>query len=153
MHRYVFNKFKSDALKSIQLYSKEGKDYALILLHRSKFLIQYSLRSVRPKKLSLIIPTRNGAYDVVIPAEITMKSDDELVIRDYSNGLWFANLNKIKHSIRNKDIELFVEVEYLGSLLGASKALTVQPILDDDTNQYLYYYLPRDGAVVRWNFR
>lgn len=96
---------------------------------------------------------RNGDYDVLIPAEITMKSDDELMISDHSNGLWFANLNKIKHNIRNKDIELFVEVKYLGSLLGSPKALTVPPIIDDDTNQYLYYYLPRDGAVVRWNFR
>lgn len=153
MHRYIFNKFKSDSLKSIQLYEKNGIEYALILLHQSSFLIQYSMLSIRPKKLSLIIPTKNGAYDVLIPAEISMKGDDELVISDYSNGLWFANLKKIRHNIRNKDIELFVEVKYLGSLLGASTALTIPPVIDDEINQYLYYYLPRDGAVVRWNFR
>lgn len=153
MHRYVFKKFTNDSLKSIQLYAKDGIEYALILLHQSSFLIQYSMLSIRPKKLSLIIPSENGAYDVLIPAEIAIKGDDELVISDYSNCLWFANLKKIRHNIRNKDIELFVEVKYLGSLLGASKALTVPPVIDDETNQYLYYYLPRDGAVVRWNFR
>lgn len=152
-------------MKSIQLYVKDGtetnnviqrnantKTYALILLHRSRFLIQYSV-SVRPKKLGLVIPLQNGSYDVLIPEEITMKTNDELIIKDYSNSLWLANLNNIKHSIQYKDIELFVEVKYLGSLLGISTALNVPPIIDGDTNQYLYYYLPRDGAVVRWYFR
>lgn len=141
-------------MKSIQLYAKDGIEYALILLHRSKFLIQYSMFSVRPKKLTLIIASRNGgAYEVLMPAEITMKGDNELVISDYSNGLWIAQLDKIKHNIRNKDIELFVEVNYLGSLLGTAKALIVPPVIDDEINQYLYYYVPRDGAVLRWNFR
>lgn len=140
-------------MKSIQLYAKESIEYALILLHRSTFLIQYSMLSVRPKKLTLIIPSNGGAYDVLMPAEITMKGDNELVISDYSDGLWFAQLDKIKHNIRNKDIELFVEVSYLGSLLGTARALIVPPVIDDEINQYLYYYVPRDGAVVRWNFR
>lgn len=167
VHRYVFRNLKNGVLKSIQLYVKDGMDsynnaivkrslttttYALILLHQSKFLIQYSLLENRARKLSLIIPLSNGLHDVLIAAEITIKNNDELIIKDHSNGLWMAKLSKIKHSIKSKDVELFVEVQFLGSLLGAAKAIAI-PSTTDDIDQYLYYYLPRDGAVVRWNFR
>lgn len=170
IHRYVFNKLKSDSLKSIQLYTKEAsesidnaiiqmnpvvKACALILLHKSKYLIQYSLLNDRPRKLSLIIKTKNlhRPFDVLIPSEITLKNDNELLIKDYSNGLWIANLNQIQRSLREEEFDLFVEVIYLGTLLGTSTALTIPTVGDEDNNHYLYYYLPRDGAVVRWNFR
>lgn len=169
MHRHVFNELKSDSLKSIQLYSKETsetidnaiiqmnpmvKKCALILLHKSRYLIQYSLLDNQPNKLSLIIKTKKKhRYDILIPAEITLNNDNELLIKDYTNGLWAANLNRIQRSLREEEIDLFVEVKYLGTLLGTSKALTVPTVGDEDNNHYLYYYLPRDGAVVRWNFR
>lgn len=126
--------------------------YALILLHRSKFLILYSLKN-RSQKLRLMIQSKHRAYEGLIPAEIIIKNEKDLVVSDHSNGLWMANLNKIKPNQRSKDVELFVEVIYLGSLLGSSRAITIPPIFDVDTTQYLYYYIPRDGAVVRWNFR
>lgn len=124
----------------------------LILLHRSAFLIQYSLRQDRPRKLVLVISKKAKGYDVLIPAEITLKNDKELFISDHSNGLWLADLTKTK-SNPNKGEDSFVEVKYLGSLLGASTALTIPTMIDGDSSHYLYYYLPRDGAVVRWNFR
>lgn len=170
VHRYVFNELRSDILKSIQLYSRDSNEAidngliklnplakadAIILLHKSKYLIQYSMAENRPRKLSLIIMTKNmnRSYDVLVPAEITLKSDGELLIKDYTNGLWLADLKQIQRSLREDEIELFVVVKYLGPLLGASTALTIPTVGDEENQHYLYYYLPRDGAVVRWNFR
>lgn len=164
MHRFVFTKLQRDSLKSIQLYSQERNELksnavhpnpmattnALILLHRSTFLIQYSVQQDRPKKLILIIQTKDRGHDVLIPAEITMKNDNELMISDHLNGLWLADLSKL---IQNDNSDLSVEVKYIGSLLGPSKALVFPAGIEGDSNPYLYYYLPRDGAVVRWNLR
>lgn len=162
-------------MKSIHLYTRESpsdattivdntiiavnslaKTCALIVLHKSKYLIQYSLLENRPRKLSLIIKTnyRHRSYDQLVAAEITLKNDHELLIKDYTNSLWLANLNDMQRSLRDDDkIDLFVEVKYLGSLLGAAAALSIPMFGDQDNIHYLYYYLPRDGAVVRWNFR
>lgn len=165
----MFSKVKSDSFKAIQLYTKEESEidnnaiiqrnafsmtYALILLHQSNFLIQCSLVEKRPRKLTLIIPTKNWPHDVLIPAEITIKDNDELVVMDHSNGLWVANLKNVRRNmLQSSKIELFAEVKFMGSLLGSAKTLSIPPMIDGDSNQYLYYYLPRDGAVVRWNFR
>lgn len=168
MHRFVFSKLQNGSLKSIHLYAQEEIETnsnsilpmnskvstsAFILLHQSTFLIQYSLRQDRPRRLVLVVLTKNRSYDVLIPAEITMKNDNELIVSDNSNGLWLAELNKIKPNTRNKETDFFVEVKYLGPLLGASRALTIPIAIDGESNHYLYYYLPRDGAIVRWNFR
>lgn len=169
VYRYVFNKLKNDSFKAIQLYAKKESEiddnaitqrnantmtHAIILLHQSNFLIQCSLLDHRPRKLTLIIPSKNRPYNVLIPAEIAIKNDDELMISDHSNGLWMANLKNVRRNMmRGSKIELFAEVTYLGSLLGNAKTLSIPPPIDGDTNQYLYYYLPRDGAVVRWNVR
>lgn len=167
---------RNDSLKSIQLYTREmpndsalidnntiipkntlAKTYALILLHKSNYLIRYSLLENLPRKLSFIIKTSNSRsrpYDLLIAAEITLKNNHDLLIKDYSNRLWLANLNEMQRSLRDNDkIDLFVEVKYLGSLLGTATALTVPMVGDQNNTHYLYYYLPRDGAIVRWNFR
>lgn len=164
----MFSKLKNGSLKSIQLYDTEITDAndnaiaetnpfvktcALILLHKSKFLVQYSLWENRPRKLSLIIKTKNLSSDVLVPAEITMKNNEELLIKDYSQGLWLANLTEIQQNSRSEGIDLFVDVKYLGSLLGVSMAMTVPIYTDENSNRYLYYYVPRDGAVVRWDSR
>lgn len=176
LHRYVFKKLRNESLKSIHLYTREtptdakmidnainpmnslANSCALIVLHRSKYLIQYLLSENRARKLSLIIKTnfnRNRSYDLLMASEITLRNDHELLIKDYTNSLWLGNLNDVQHSLRSDrgKIDLFVEVKYLGSLLGAATALTVPIISDQDNTHYLYYYLARDGAVVRWNFR
>lgn len=171
----MFKRLRNESLKSIHLYTKEtpndskhvdnaiipanslAKTCALIVLKNCKYLIQYSLFENRPRKLSLIIKTnynRNRSYDFLMASEITLKDDHELLIKDYMNGLWLGNLNDVQRSLRYDDkIDLFIEVKYLGPLLGAATALTVPMIGDQDNAHYLYYYLPRDGAVVRWNFQ
>lgn len=174
LHRYVFKKLRNESLKSIHLYTREppnggkiidntivpmnslARTCALIVLHKSKYLIQYSLLENRPRKLSLIIKTnyRHRSYDQLMAAEITLKNDHELLIKDYTDSLWLANLNDMQRSLRDDDkIDLFVEVKYLGSLLGAATALCVPMFGDQENIHFLYYYLPRDGAIVRWNFR
>lgn len=167
MHRHVFNKLRHDSLKSIVLYAGEkpdnmdhavspyAKTCALILLHKSKYLIYFSLLENRPRKLSFVIKTKhiNSSYDVLVASEMTLNNNSELMIKDMSNGLWLANLNQMKRSLNQREIDLFVEVTYLGPLLGAATSLTVPTIGDSDNTHFLYYYLPRDGAIVRWNFR
>lgn len=162
----MFSSIKSDSLKSIELFTREEKDlksntvhpkmssnFALILLHRSRFLFLFSLLENRPRKLILIIKLKDGTFEALIANEITMKNENDLIISDHSNGLWMAQLNKIKQSKKSKDFDYFIEVKYLGPLLGTSRAITIPPKLDKDIDRYLYYYIPRDGAVVRWNFR
>lgn len=168
MHRHVFSQLQNGSLKSIQLYAAETTDAsgnatteinpfvktcALILLHKSNFLVRYSMVENRLRKLSLIIKTKNRSPDVLVPAEITMKTGDEFLIKDHSNGLWLGNLNEIQQNTRVEGIDLFVDVKYLGSLLGASMTMTVPILADENSSRYLYYYLPRDGAVVRWDTR
>lgn len=179
LHRYVFKRLRNDSFKSIQLYTREvqrdaiiddntivpvsplAKTYALILLHKCKYLIQYSLLENRPRKLSLIMKATyfNRPYEHLIAAEITMKNDHELLIKDYSNRLWTANLNNMQRNRRRRSNaedqidDLFMEVKFLGSLLGTAIGTAVPMVGDQDNTHYLYYYLPRDGAVVRWNFR
>lgn len=164
VHRYIFNEFKSGSLKSIHLYEipedKKGVNpivttCALILLKNAKHLIHYSLLEHRPQKLHLIVPSKDGNYEALTAADIVMKSDAELMVTDQENGLWLANTYDITIHINEKDkrTDLSVDMKYLGSLLGNAVALAIPILPDTDVNHYLYYYLPRDGAIVRWNQR
>lgn len=130
---------------------------AIILMQNEQFLIMYSVQENHPKKLYLVKSGKNGPNKYLIPHEITMKNKDELLISDRHNGLWLANLNLMRSIIekgRAKSSNYVVVVKYLGSLLGSSTAITVPMINDADSfNANLYYHLPRDGAILRWNFR
>lgn len=100
---------------------------------------------------------KSSVYNILMATEITMKTADELLIMDCYSGLWSADLNEIQtagdHLVHLK-IDRYVVVKYLGSLLGPSTALTVSQSIDStNKDKYLYYHLPRDGAILRWNFR
>lgn len=119
----------------------------------------YSIYEQRPRKLYFMVPNmekssgnriKSKKPQLLTPNEITVKGDDEILISDTDDRLWMANLKQLKYSGR----DLFVDVKYVGHLLGASKALVVPRIADAEiSSNYLYYYLPRDGAVLRWNLR
>lgn len=89
----------------------------------------------------------------IIPQSVTIRSDETLLIADDLNTLWTANLTTIKVYGRNR--HLGIELQPLGSLLGVSRSLSLptNTVGNDPNNNYLYYYIPRDGAVVRWDFR
>lgn len=137
---------------------------AIILLRDQKHVVLYSMQDIYPKKLSFVIATKpssskkSNIYNVLIPIEMTMKANNEILISDRYNCLWLANLNQIQSLNRKhgkEDIDFYVEVKYLGTLLGPAKSLAVPNSFDsaDISQKYLYYHLPRDGAILRWNFQ
>lgn len=89
---------------------------------------------------------------MVRPQGIAIRNNDQLLVLDKNNVLWSGNLFKVKFVRKLSPLALFMSISRLGALLGKAQGLTTQT--DESTeNHYLYYYMPRDGAVVRWNFR
>lgn len=83
---------------------------------------------------------------VVIPKDIEILLETgQLFASDECGHLWTAKLDVLKRAKAPHYYEL--RVEFIADLLGTSTALTIDP------NGSLYYFLPRDGAVVRWNSR
>lgn len=82
---------------------------------------------------------------VVIPKDITLLETGQLFASDECGHLWTAKLDILKTDKAPRYYE--IKVEFIADLLGTSTTLTIDP------NGSLYYYLPRDGAVVRWNSR
>lgn len=82
---------------------------------------------------------------VVIPKDIALLQSGKLFVSDECGHLWIAKLDLLKQAKAAHYYE--IRVEFVADLLGTSTALSV------DANGSLYYYLPRDGAVVRWNSR
>lgn len=81
---------------------------------------------------------------VVIPKDIALQLENgKLFVSDACGHLWTAKLNSLKRVKIPHHFE--IRVDFIDDLLGTSTALTVDP------NGSLYYFLPRDGAVVRWN--
>lgn len=79
---------------------------------------------------------------VVQPKDIAILKN-ELFVSDDCGRLWIAVLDVLK---RAKYPHYYaIRVQFIANLLGPSTQLTVDP------NRALYYYLPSDGAVVRWN--
>lgn len=166
----MFNDLRDVSFKAIHLqtFSNENKmnnlisiedTRAIILLQNRRFLLIYSPLENGPIKLNLL---KGDTFknEFLIPDEIAMKSNEELLICDHFNQLWSADIGQIhlsKSSSNQLDAFSVVNVptKYIGSLLGLPKALTINPSsMDSDSiNTFLYYYLPRDGVVLRWNYR
>ncbi|KAJ6645694.1 Major royal jelly protein 3, partial [Pseudolycoriella hygida] len=147
IQRFAFNirRHAFTSIKSVEdgSYNPRGRSdsQAIITLDRADFLIFYSLNKRRWWKLQLI--TSDGM--VVIPKDIAILGTDKLYASDECGHLWTAEVDVHKWT----KAKLFneVRVEFIADLLGTSTALTIDP------NGSLLYYLPRDGAVVRWNSR
>lgn len=138
---------------------------AILLPDNVNHLLLYTIHSNRPRNLTLLIPAKSAKksskkallYNILVAAEFTTKTKDELLIMDCHNGLWSAQLDDIRSAggrEAHPTIDLYIVAKYLGPLLGSSTALTVSQSTDAAANKdtYLYYHLPRDGAVLRWNF-
>lgn len=86
---------------------------------------------------------------VVNPLQISFKRNKQLFIADEWGQLWTTQedlLNQIQ--VNNNDNDLdgnFVNVTFIENLLGPAESLCIDP------KDSLYYYLPKDGAIVRWN--
>lgn len=158
VHRYVFNEFKGGSFKSIHLQHKlDSNDIdaaidwitcrAFITLQNENYLIAYSLKAKTWRKLML------SAAIEIIPQSIAIRNDETLLITDKGNTLWTGNLTQI--NVYGKHRHLGIVLRLLGPLLGVSKSLSVPTngVSGDPNNNYLYYYIPRDGAIVRWDFR
>lgn len=131
---------------------------ALILLQNEQFLLIYSPLENCPIKLNFL--TSDGIQKkFLVPVEITMRSNEELLICDHLNKLWSADIYQVQLSKSDSCQKgafsvVNVPAKYLGTLLGLPKALSFPLSIDSDSmNSFLYYYLPRDGVVLRWNYR
>lgn len=129
----------------------------IISLYGKNYLLIYSLPEGRLRKLRLVIKNSNTSRTLLSPREVVMKDNNELLISDFFNSLWLANLNQLKSFSKkkrnNNEYDSTIEVKYVGSLLGSSRALAIPKIIDAEQENYLYYYLPRDGAILRWNLK
>lgn len=131
---------------------------AIILLRDKQFLLIYSPLENSPLKLNFLA-SDSIKKEFLVPNEIAMRSNEELLICDHFNKLWSADISQVQLSKSgSSQIGAFslvtVPAKYLGSLLGLPKALNIPSSIDfDSMNTFLYYYLPRDGVVLRWNYR
>lgn len=156
--RHVFTEFKGNSFKSIHLQHKiDNNDIidgpfdgeiscnAFITVKNANFVIIYSQRDKVWHKLAL------RASGDIVPNQLTIRNNLELLISDASNNLWFGNLTRMRYEKRRGYFS--IELNPLGQLLGKSASLAVSAASDEPLNDFLYYYMPRDGAVVRWDFR
>lgn len=120
---------------------------AFITLQNENFLIIYSQKAKTWRKLMF-----SSAVEI-IPQLITIRNDETLLVTDAVNTLWTGNLTTI--TVFGKQRHLGILIRPLGALLGISKSLSVPTngLIGDLNNNYLYYYIPRDGAIVRWDLR
>lgn len=154
----MFNEFKGGSFKSIHLQHKfDSNDIsassewitcrAIITLQNENYLIIYSQKAKAWRKLMLASAVE------IIPQSIAIRNDETLLVTDAVNTLWMANLTNIK--VYGKHRHLGIVLRPLGALLGVAKAPSVPTsgLSSDPNNNYLYYYIPRDGAIVRWDIR
>lgn len=106
------------------------------------------------RKLSFVKNHEILSNIYLIPNEISLRNNDELLISNSINELWITNLSQIKQFFKKgKSQNLTLFPKKLGSLLGTPQTLSVPTNMDGNKFSYLYYYLPRDGAVLRWSFK
>lgn len=87
---------------------------------------------------------------IVVPKGISFVSSGTMYIVDTSHHLWkTANALQLASSKLTTRGSNYLELPavLVDDLMGAATALFVDPV------DQLYYYLPRDGVVVRWNTR
>ncbi|XP_037025083.1 major royal jelly protein 5 [Bradysia coprophila] len=144
IHRHQFN-IRRHAFTSIKIGPSNGFDcagrpnvQAFITLDSADYLIVYSLYESRWWKLQLITPDNI----IVQPKDIAILKN-ELFVSDECGHLWTAKLdvlNRVKYPHYYA-----IRVQFIADLLGPSTQLAIDP------NGALYYYLPSDGALLRWN--
>ena len=83
---------------------------------------------------------------IVVPSEITFNDNNgNMFVVDESNNLWQTQIDKVKVKNLRKSSYMQLHVKTVNKLLGTAKCLIT------DALNVLYYYLPKDGVVVRWN--
>lgn len=103
----------------------------------------FSIYNLENKTWNKIKVTTGPEWDLrnIYVNELAFTLDNRIYLTDKSGNLYITNLKK-NNKIRNNGTEL--QATSLGSLLGRSKGLITDPF------GILYYILPKDGAVVRW---
>lgn len=80
----------------------------------------------------------------IIPAvEIAIRQTDKIFASDCEGNLYHARLVNLANGQRRCDT--LMAANFIGKLLGQPQALAIDP------DERLFYYLPRDGCVVRWD--
>lgn len=87
---------------------------------------------------------------IVVPKAISFVSSGSMYIVDTSHHLWItANALQLASTKLTSKGSNYLELStvMVNDLLGAATALFVDPA------DQLYYFMPRDGVVLRWNTR
>lgn len=155
IQRYTFTEYPGGAFHSIQIYTlpspskinfNNSAAYAIISLKRANYLLFYSFCDRKFIKLAFNIV-------VIIPHQILIHNEHELLIVDTANRLWIGELTRLKPYKNRKNYKTLT-ITQLGTLLGYTNTLASTATSNTGIfNDYLYYFMPRDGAIVRWNFR
>lgn len=84
---------------------------------------------------------------IVVPIEITFRKINKMFVVDRTGFLWITDDINLDATMMNNATEYYFQlnVKRLANLLGKAEALATDPKGD------LYYYINRDGAIVRWN--
>lgn len=84
---------------------------------------------------------------IVVPNEITFAQDGHMFISDTEHHLWLSPQSVQKCQTQTTLSTNYVEqnVTLIADLMGNAETIVADP------GDLLYYYMPRDGAVVRWN--
>lgn len=84
---------------------------------------------------------------IVVPTEITFRKIEKMFIADQSGYLWLVEIDLDAQMANATEYYFQLTARRLANLLGKAEALATDPKGD------LYYYMDRDGAIVRWNSR
>lgn len=87
---------------------------------------------------------------IVVPRAIAFASSGSMYIADTSHHLWITPnaLQLASNQLTSKGSNyLELPAVLVDDLMGAATALFVDPV------DQLYYFIPRDGVVLRWNTR
>lgn len=88
---------------------------------------------------------------IVVPKGISFVSSGSMYIADAMHHLWKSEnaLQLVNDQLSGNGSRNYLELAavMVDDLLGAANTLVVDPV------DQLYYFMPRDGVVVRWNTR
>ncbi|XP_059622715.1 uncharacterized protein LOC132265933 [Phlebotomus argentipes] len=141
VHRHVFGNATEGIFTSLTIdpETHAGRfTRAYLTLKESNCFVVYSLEEKSFRTLCSK-DTARFSESVILPT-------GQLYLYDSTrNSLHFGDMRRIRDEEFHRNDVIFWETMIIGSLLGSGRSLTV------DSHNFLYYIIPRDGVIVKWN--